>query len=359
MNPDLAAFLEHARSKGMDHATIRMLLLAAGWKEKEVAKALAEHALDLPVPSPPDAGGAREAFLHLVLFAALYAAAISGVSLLFDFINRMRPDPAMGETARATVWALRGTRWSLATLIVSFPVFLWLSRFVLREMTAQHEKTWSGVRRWLTYLTLFAAVFALATDFVTLLYYLLEGEMSLRFVLKVIVVGVVAGMACKYYLATVRMPARVLAASRMHRAFGMGATALAVAAVVLGLVVVGSPFAERARKLDERRVGDLRGIAREIDRLCLGPSDARPDGPPIQLVRPLPASLAALAAGAIDNRPEIVDPETRAPYEYRVTGKSSYELCASFMQLRDEDEDPRWDHAAGRHCWTLDVLKPE
>ena len=359
MNPDLAAFLEHARSKGMDHGTIRMLLLAAGWKEKEVAKALAEHALDLPVPAPPDAGGAREAFLHLVLFAALYAAAISGVSLLFDFINRMRPDPAMGESARASVWALRGTRWSLATLIVSFPVFLWLSRFVLREMTAQHEKTWSAVRRWLTYLTLFAAVFALATDFVTLLFFLLEGEMSVRFVLKVLVVGLVAGMACRYYLATVRMPARVLAASRMHRAFGTVATALATVAVVLGLVVVGSPFAERARKLDERRVRDLRSIEREISRVCLGPQEVRPEGPPTQLARPLPASLAALAEGAVDNRPEIVDPESNLSYEYRVTGPSSYELCASFVKARDDDEDPRWNHASGRHCWAFDVLKPE
>ena len=49
MNPDLAAFLEHARSKGMDHGTIRMLLLSAGWKEKDVAKALAEHSLDMAV----------------------------------------------------------------------------------------------------------------------------------------------------------------------------------------------------------------------------------------------------------------------------------------------------------------------
>jgi hypothetical protein len=96
MNPDLAAFLEHARSKGMDHGTIRMLLLSAGWKEKEVAKALAEHALEMPVPSPPDAGGARDAFLHLLTFAALYASAIAGVSLLFDYINRLLPDPALG-----------------------------------------------------------------------------------------------------------------------------------------------------------------------------------------------------------------------------------------------------------------------
>src|SRR5512143_3650954 len=100
MNPDLAAFLEHARAKGMDHGTIRMLLLSAGWKEKDVAKALAEHSLDLPVPAPPDGGGARDAFLYLCGFAALYASAISAVSLLFAYVNRLFPDPAMGDAAR-------------------------------------------------------------------------------------------------------------------------------------------------------------------------------------------------------------------------------------------------------------------
>jgi hypothetical protein len=358
-NPDLAAFLEHARAKGMDHGTIRMLLLSAGWKEKDVAQALAEHALDLPVPAPPDAGGAREAFLHLVLFAALYATAISGVSLLFDYINQMLPDPAMSEPATANAWHLRSMRWSLATVIVAFPVFVWLSRFVLREMSSAHEKTWSGVRRWLTYLTLFAAAVALATDFVTLVFYLLEGEMSVRFVLKVAIVCLVAGMAFVYYLATVRMPARVLAASTMHRRFGLAITALVVVAFVLGFIVVGLPSTERQRKLDERRRDDLAGIDGTIERICLGPPASRPEGPPRELVNPLPPDLPAVVAGAVEARPTIVDPATGVPYEYRITAASTFELCAMFDHARNEDYLARWNHPAGRHCFAFDVLKPD
>ena len=71
MAQSLGTFIDHARQKGMDHATIRMLLLSAGWKEKEIARALTAQALDIPVPTPPDVGGAREAYLHLVAFAAL------------------------------------------------------------------------------------------------------------------------------------------------------------------------------------------------------------------------------------------------------------------------------------------------
>lgn len=359
MNPDLAAFLEHARSKGMDHGTIRMLLLSAGWKEKDVAKALAEHSLDMPVPAPPDGGGARDAFLYLSGFAALYASAIAAVSLLFDYVNRIFPDPAMGDAARTQAWALRGMRWSLATLLVAFPAFVWVSRFLLKEMEVQLEKSWSGIRRWLTYLTLFVAAVTLAADVVTLVFFLLEGELSIRFLLKVAIVGLVAGLVFVYYLATVRMPARVVAASPMHRRFGAAATAIAVLTLVWGVAVVGSPGAARRLKLDERRIEDLTRIESAIDRLCLGPLPSRNEGPPTALVHPLPATLSELAAASVEMRPKIVDPATGAAYEYRATGASSYELCATFDRTRNEDDGPRWNHPAGRHCFTFDLLAPK
>jgi hypothetical protein len=88
----LDAFIAHARSKDMDHATIRLLLLAAGWKERDVAQALAAQGLDMPVPVPPDSGGAREAFLHLLAFSSLYTTVISLIVLFFTYINRLFPD---------------------------------------------------------------------------------------------------------------------------------------------------------------------------------------------------------------------------------------------------------------------------
>ena len=359
MSPSLAEFIAHARSRGMDHATIRMLLLSAGWKEKDVARALAAHSLDIPVPSPPDGGGARDAFLQLSAFAALYASAIATVSLLFDYVNRMRPDPALGEGARSEAWALQSVRWSLATLLVAFPVFIAQSRFLLREMAVEPEKSWSGVRRWLTYSTLFVASVALASDVVTLVFYFLEGELSIRFLLKVAIVCLVSGMAFAYYLTAVRMPVRVLAGSGIHRRFGIAASVLAAVTLAWGVAVVGSPGGERMRKLDERRVQDLRAIESSLDRLCLGPQKVRKEGPPHELVSPLPATLAALAASATDRRPSIVDPVSGAAYEYRITGPSTFELCATFDRARDEDDEPRWNHPAGSHCFAFDLLTPE
>ena len=358
MNGDLAAFLEHARSRGMDPGTIRMLLLSAGWKEKDVARALAEHALDLPVPQPPDAGGARDAFLYLTAFAAMYAAASSGLSLLFGLLNRVLPDTALEPGGGAADWHLTALRWQVATLLVAFPAFLVTSRLLLREMRASQERAWSAVRRWLTYLTLFVAAVALGTDFVTLLYYFLEGDVSLRFVFKVAAVALVAGLAFTYYLRTVRMPAGALAGSRMHGAYAGLAAALAVSILAWGLWTVGSPQGERRRKIDERRVQELRSIERSIDRLVRGGYEERPSDGPAPMRRPLPATLDEVRAQALPDRPAIIDPATSEPYGYRVTGDSTYELCATFDRAREEDDDVQWNHPAGPHCFAIDVLGP-
>jgi hypothetical protein len=340
----------------MDHGTIRMLLLAAGWKEKDVARALAEHALELPVPAPPDSGGARDAFLHLSAFAALYASAIAGVSLLFDSINHWFPDAAMDDGRAWTQdWNLRSIRWSLATLLVTFPVFFFVSRFLLREMAANHEKAWSGVRRWLTYLTLFVAAVAMASDIVTLVFYLLEGELSIRFLLKVLVVAVVSTLAMAYYLATMRMPAKVLVGSRMHRTFGLTAIALAAGTFLCGSLMVGNPSIARSRKLDARRTQDLAGIENVITGHCRKSNGDNE----WTMANPLPATLDEVMAVARIERPRIVDPATQLPYEYRVTGETTFELCAVFDGPSGESAMPKWDHPAGRHCFVSDVLKDD
>ncbi len=39
MDEKLSRFVDHSLDKGLDHATIRQMLLSAGWKEKEIAEA--------------------------------------------------------------------------------------------------------------------------------------------------------------------------------------------------------------------------------------------------------------------------------------------------------------------------------
>jgi hypothetical protein len=358
MDSSLGAFIDHARQKGMDHATIRMLLLSAGWKEKEIARALTAQALDLPVPTPPDVGGAREAFLHLVAFAALYTAVIAGVMLLFDYVNVLLPDPAITQNASVRAeWVRTAIRWEISALIVSFPILIWLSWTIVREMQATPDKARSPVRRWLTYLTLFMAAIALATDVITLVSALLEGGMSGRFMLKVLVVLIVAGGCFVYYFLSLRMTPEQQQGTRLHRYTGIIAAAAVVVAVVVGIVATGSPAAARLQKFDERRVEDIRMIHAEVMNQTVGTDWRTPEVKPT-LKNPLPASLDAVVQHAVRQRPRTSDPASSVPYGYEVTGAATFKVCAVFDTARDEPGDVAWNHPAGRHCFTFDALNP-
>jgi hypothetical protein len=113
------------------------------------------------------------------------------------------------------------------------------------------------------------------------------------------------------------------------------------AAIVTGIYELGSPSEERARRLDERRVQDLSGIARAAD---------------VYWTRHmrLPASLEALQTETGANI-TIADPDTGMIYEFRPLEGEKYELCAVFNgESRDSERGVDagfWSHRDGRQCF--------
>ncbi len=204
MQDSISKFIDHARQKGMDHATIFLLLRSSGWKEKEVAQAIAERELGAPIPERAGIGSARDAFLHLVAFTALYASAVSLIFLLFTYIEFAFPDAAMPKPTYAVEWALSGLRASMATLIVSYPVFLLTWWYLLREIRIAPEMAKSGVRRWLTSMTLFVGAATIMADVITVVFYLVEGDLTVRFLLKVFALLVITGALFIYLAITLR-----------------------------------------------------------------------------------------------------------------------------------------------------------
>lgn len=362
-NTSLRSFIAHARTKNMDHQTIRMLLLSAGWKDRDILEAMSEEGLGMTVPEPPDRGGAREAFFHLLAFVSLYASVVSVLVLLFQYLNRLFPDVAF-DSPYAGDWDRSMIRWFLAMLIVSFPFFAWISRRIVRDIALSPERAWSPIRRWLTYLTLFVTACVLIGDGVTLLYYLLQGEITVRFILKVLVVLLVAGLTFSYYFLSLKAPAGGGRTERLHRSYAIPAWILVVGTVVWGLFYTGTPFQERLRKLDDVRVQNLRDIQNEIYNIVYEGED-RFDGPFTRLPNPLPTTLEEVVEKARYQRPSITDPSTGLPYGYMTdtstdpsVGFAEFRLCATFDTVRDLSYDIFWNHPAGEHCFEFDALDP-
>jgi hypothetical protein len=198
---DLATFVRDALAQGVPRERIETALLAAGWPPEKVGRAIGAFAdvdFPLPVPRPQPYLSAREAFLYLLLFTTLFLAAFNLGQIAFELIEKAFPDPAGGS------FSARALRWSVSYLVVSFPIYLFLALRQEREVRSDPTKRASRVRKWLTYLTLFVAAGFLVGDLVALIFHFLEGELSTRFALKVLVVAVIAGTAFAYYLRDLR-----------------------------------------------------------------------------------------------------------------------------------------------------------
>jgi hypothetical protein len=184
----------------LPRADVEQVLLRAGWPPEQVKRALNSYSdveFAIPVPRPVPSVSARDAFMHVVMFATLILSGYNLGDLLFELINRAFPDPAARAYSQSTLQAIR---WSLSSLIVAFPVFLYVAWLVGRAIRREPTKRASRVRRRLTYVTLFIASCVLIGDFISVVYNFLGGELTVRFLLKVLTVALIAGRAFGYYL---------------------------------------------------------------------------------------------------------------------------------------------------------------
>jgi hypothetical protein len=202
---ELKEFVAAALARGIGRDEIAAALTQAGWPRDRIAEGLrgfADVPFPIAVPRPRPSLSAREAFIYLLLFATLYISAISLNAAVFKLIERAFPDPAdrsyMLQSAEDTL------RWSIALLIIASPIFLWMNRLVARAVTGDPAKRASRIRKWLTYLTLFGAAMVLIVDLATLVYNLLGGDLTSRFLLKVLTTAIISGAIILYYLWDVR-----------------------------------------------------------------------------------------------------------------------------------------------------------
>jgi len=130
----------------------------------------------------------------------------------------------------------------------------------------------------------------------------------------------------------------------VQRVAVVGSLTVVVAAVAVGLWLGGSPAEQRLLRFDEQRVLELRQLAQVAQRHW--DSQQR-----------LPETATELIDGQFFTRLPT-DPVTSEPYEYRVAGPRSFEVCATFDRpSRYLPASDFWYHEAGHRCFTFDVTE--
>ena len=297
----------------------------------------------------------KDFFVFIGAMAALYASAVSLINLLFEIINASFPDALSFSYDNFS----SGMRWSIASLIIVFPVYIFLSRFINKDLAANFLKKNLGVRKWLTYLTLFIAGVTIITDLILLINTFLGGEITTRFAFKILAVLIVAGTVFAYYLYDLKRD--VGQKSNKMKLLAWTVSFAILASIVGGFFIMGSPFTLRMKRFDERRVNDLQNIQYQIVNFY-------------QKKGVLPNSLDELKdpiAGF--NIP--LDPDTAVSYGYEKVSDIGFKVCADFSLESDSQIDSKymtrpmpvsseifpvnenWRHNSGRQCFDRKIDK--
>lgn len=293
----------------------------------------------------------KDFFLWAGAMIALYSSVFAFIALLFQYINYAYPDP-LAYTYYADPFS-GGIRFAMATLIVMVPVAVILMRFIRRDIQEEHAKADLWIRRWALVLTIFIAGLAVVGDLITLINYFLGGDITMRFVLKVIALLLVASAVFLHFLADFRgywnkNPGKA-------SFVGVGAGIAVIIAIVAGFLIMGSPSQVRLYRFDAQKVSDLQSIQWQIVNYY-------------QQKEMIPNSLADIE-DPLSGWMLPKDPQGQ-PYRYEKTGNLTFKLCATFNADSSAAEasqampreygslDGNFSHGTGEECFDR-TIDPE
>lgn len=295
----------------------------------------------------------RDVFMHLLSTVALYVSVVSFITLAFQYINVWFPDAL--DFYYPSI--LDSIRWSASALLVMFIVYVFMTWLTNRDFIKNLVTREIKIRKWLVYLTLFAASITIIIDVITLIYNFLGGELTLKFFLKILVVLAVAAAVFGYYFWDLR---RGGVGGNKLKIFAWVTSLVVLVAIVGGFFIVGTPTEQRMVRFDERRVNDLQVTQNEIVNYWIQKNI-------------LPPTLNELK-NSISGFIPPVDPKTNTVYEYNIKSGLTFELCAEFNlpSLTNksatsigvvprsvyEPYNQNWSHDKGRTCFER-TIDPE
>ncbi len=318
-------------------------------------------------------------FLSLGVLVSLITSVTAFLNLAFEILNQKFPDILNGAYQYGyNSYQFDSARNFLAMLIIMFPAFLILAYFWKKKERAglsDHDQT---IRKWLSYIVIFLSILIAVIDLIVLVRYFVSGEITVRFILKVLIAIAAAKTVLYYFLPEVWSFKLQKLFRTVAIYFGI---VMVLALIIWSFVVMGSPFKQRELQLDDRRVQDLQSIQYQVINYW-------------QQKEQLPADLKTLT-NPISNYSLPVDPEYNLGkvYEYNIKDKNklTFELCATFSQpmpkgvveygkgggvypmvVRDvttsnasepamypypSGTNDSWDHGSGRTCFERTIDK--
>lgn len=283
---------------------------------------------------------AKHFALQLGSLASLYLSVSFFIVLVLALINILFP------SAADSIWeadsAAQSVRIGLAMVLVFFPTYLFLTRTVNKNRRISNDSNYLSLTKWLIYLSLLIGGAVLLGDLVAIIMSFLEGDLTVRFMLKALAVFIVTGLAFYYYLLDAK--GHWITHEKQSKIYALVVLVIVVATLVFSLSHIQPPSEVREIKIDNQVVGELQDMQWRIEDYYRSKES-------------LPENLEILYAGFT----VPTAPEGRSEYTYEIMGDKGYKICGSFAQASTNtynvverpvlEKNYNWDYQAGDWCF--------
>jgi len=298
---------------------------------------------------------AKYAFFYMLSLVALVFMALSTGMIIFQIINKYITDVLEQYSAQFSSQQLK---FAISALLISSPIFYVTTRQIYKSLFSGALNKDSGVRKWLTYFILLVAAIVVIGWLIGIVNSFLDGELTLKFILKALTAIAIAVIIFTFYLYDIRREEIAGKQDKVIRMYFFGSLAIVIIVFVIALLIVESPAETRKRKLDNAIINNFSQIDSAMSNYYYD-------------YQKLPENLDNLVADSDFLTEEyILDPVTKEKFDYNIKDNNTYELCANFQTSNKEDRDDynyynkAWLHDAGYQCLSQkvrlkDVVEPE
>jgi hypothetical protein len=267
------------------------------------------------VAAAPKSNAAKFVFFYLLELVSLGFMTVSFGIILFQMINKNIADAITGYSGSYSEGALK---FAISALLVSTPIYYVIGSFIQKSLFKGEFRKDSGIRRWLTYLILFVSFLIFVGWLIAFVYNFLNGEVTMKFILKTSSVLVIAATVFSFYLYDIRREAVENIKDRTLKIFFIATLSAVVIVFVASFFVAESPAAARNRLLDNQTINNFYAIDNCANQYY-GENQK------------LPAGFAVMEADCPTLTPNLLkDSQTGKSFDYRITGTTTYEICANF-----------------------------
>ncbi len=287
---------------------------------------------------------AKFTFLYLLSLVSLAFFAIFAGVVVFQVINKNIADIVENYSMRYDVNLLR---YAIAAMIVSAPVYLTTAWQINKNLFTGVLDKDSAIRKWLTYLIILVTALTMGGWAIGTIFNFLNGELTLKFILKALTVLIIAGAIFYYYLHDIKREKIEGEKNKVNKIYLFAVIILSALIFIGGILFVESPLEARAKRFDNEVVNRLSIIENAVQQYYTEENK-------------LPESLEAVKE-AVDYIAEddLRNPITKKIFEFKILDTKKYELCTDFQRSNINDNDPyeskdyfasNWEHDAGYQC---------